>query len=424
MGLAIGRTERRAGDVFRAGLAIAIAVFATTVARPAEPSWPQWRGPTRDGRISDGAWPDSLAEDRLKELWRVPLGPGYSGPLVVGERVIVAETLDKEAESVRALDRKTGRELWSARWPGALSVPFFAKANGDWIRATPACDGRSVYVAGMRDVLVALDLETGREQWRCDFPQRFEAQLPAFGGVSSPLVDGEFVYVQAGEGVAKVDRRTGEVAWRVLRDGGGMFGSAFSSPVIAEIAGRRQLVVQTRQLLAGVDLGDGRVLWRQEVPAFRGMNILTPAVFGDRILTSSYGGGTFCFEVVRDGEGFDVRRPWKKTTQGYMSSPVLHEGHAYLHLRNQRLTCMDLATGTERWTTTPFGKYWSLAANGDRLLALDERGELLLFRADPARFDLLDRRTVGDVPAWAHLAVAGPHVLVRALDVVRCLEWK
>jgi outer membrane protein assembly factor BamB len=279
-------------------------------------------------------------------------------------------------------------------------------------------------VAGIRDVLVALDLETGREEWRCDFPARFEAKLPAFGFVSSPLVDGEFVYVQAGEGVAKVDRRTGEVAWRMQRDGGGLFGSAFSSPVIAEIAGRRQLVVQTRQVLAGLDLGDGRSLWEQEVPAFRGMNILTPAVFGDRILTSSYGGGTFCFEVRPKDDGFDVRQLWKKTVQGYMSSPILHEGHAYLHLRNQRTTCLDLATGEEKWTTTPFGKYWSLAANGDRLLALDEKGELVLFRATPERFDLLDRRSVSEGSTWAHLAVAGRSVVVRALDEVQVYEWK
>ena len=74
-------------------------------------------------------------------------------------------------EIVRALDRKTGRELWRTEWPGSLSVPFFAKTNGDWIRSTPACDGESLYVAGIRDVLVCLDVATGAVRWRIDFPK-------------------------------------------------------------------------------------------------------------------------------------------------------------------------------------------------------------------------------------------------------------
>ena len=77
--------------------------------------------------------------------------------------MFTTETKDKKFEVVTAFDRKTGKELWRAQWEGAMTVPFFAKANGDWIRATPACDGESLFVAGMRDVLVCLDAQTGKE---------------------------------------------------------------------------------------------------------------------------------------------------------------------------------------------------------------------------------------------------------------------
>ena len=86
---------------------------------------------------SGADWPKSLDKDHLKLLWHVDLGPGYPGPIVAEDRVFVAETKAEKAEIVRALDRETGRELWKAEWPGAMSVPFMAKRNGDWIRSTP-----------------------------------------------------------------------------------------------------------------------------------------------------------------------------------------------------------------------------------------------------------------------------------------------
>jgi len=133
---------------------------------------------------------------------------------VAADRVFVAETKEQKLEIVRALDRETGRELWSAQWPGAMSVPFMAKRNGDWIRSTPAYDGQSVYVAGMRDVLVCLDAETGKERWRVDFVEQFQTPLPAFGFVCSPLVAGEHVYVQAAAGFCKLDKRSGWISGR------------------------------------------------------------------------------------------------------------------------------------------------------------------------------------------------------------------
>ena len=130
--------------------------------------WTQWRGPEHDGKADGQAWPSTLQGDALQQTWRVELGPGYSGPIVVGDRVFVTETAGKKMEVVRALDRKTGKELWKQEWEGSMSVPFFAKSNGDWIRATPAYSEGRLFVAGMRDVLVCLDADTGKELWRFD----------------------------------------------------------------------------------------------------------------------------------------------------------------------------------------------------------------------------------------------------------------
>jgi outer membrane protein assembly factor BamB len=238
-------------------------------------------------------------------------------------------------------------------------------------------------------------------------------------------VDGDAVYVQAGASLAKLNRHTGELLWRALQDQGGMWGSAFSSPVLAEIAGLRQLVVQTREQLAGVDPADGRVLWRQPVEAFRGMNILTPVVFGDGIFTSSYGGKTTFYRVTREGESFKVAPAWTHKAQGYMSTPVVIQDVAYQHLKSQRATAFDLRTGRELWTTgTSFGKYWSLVAGGDRILALDQRGQLYLLKANPERFELLDQRKLSEAETWAHLAVAGDQLFIRELKGLTVWRWR
>lgn len=401
-----------------------VAVDSGIAADDDVPVWNQWRGPQRNGIISGSNWPTSLDEDVLTRDWRVELPPSYSGPIVTEKAVFVTGTVNKENEIVLALDRKTGDQLWSAQWPGAMTVPFFAAANGSWIRATPAYDGENLYVAGMRDVLVCFNAQTGEEQWRVDFVDKFASPLPSFGFVSSPLVDEDSVYVQAAASFVKLDKKSGEVKWRVLQEEGGMLDSPFSSPIFATIADQRQVLVQTRAELTGVDPDSGQVLWRQDVPSFRGMNILTPVPYEDGVFTSTYQNKSWLFQLTKNDGQFELSEAWNNNAQGYMSTPVVIDGHAYLHLQNQRFTCIDLKTGERTWTSRPYGKYCSLVAQGKQILALDERGSLLLLKANPAEFELVDERKVSESEAWAHLAVCGDEVFVRELDAISSFTWK
>jgi outer membrane protein assembly factor BamB len=385
--------------------------------------WPQWRGPTRDGLIRGSTWPNSLSDKALTRTWRVEADPGYSGPIVSETTVFVTGTANKKTEVVTALDRKTGKEIWRVEWPGSMTVPFFAATNGSWIRSTPALDGDSLFVAGMRDVLVSLNTKTGKENWRVDFVKEFSTPLPDFGFVCSPLVDGDFVYVQAGASFCKLEKKSGKVIWRTMKDGGGMLGSAFSSPTVATLAGKRQLLVQAREKLAGVDPETGDVLWEQTVPNFRGMNILTPVVVGDSIFTSSYQNKSWLYTVGKAGGKFQIKETWNNSAQGYMSTPVVIDGHAYLHLQNQRFTCINLKTGERTWTSQGYGKYCSMVAQGNRILALDQRGKLLLIKATPKQFELIDERQVSDQETWAHVAVCDNDVFIRELNGIAVYRW-
>jgi outer membrane protein assembly factor BamB len=404
-------------------------MLAAESADSAEPRfiWPQWRGPSRDGKVEGPTWPERLQGKALQLLWRVELGPSYSGPIVTPDRVFVTETRDKTEEAVRALDRRTGKELWQVHWKGAVTVPAYARVNGEWIRSTPAYDGQAVYVGGMRDVLVCLEAKDGRERWRVDFSPRLKTAVPILGLVSSPLVDGEAVYIVASAALVKLDKRSGKILWRSVedKDKSDAYSSAVSSPMMATLAGKQQVLVQNRKTLAGVDPDTGEVFWRREVPSFRGTNIITPTLYGDHsVITSAFGGRTFRYDVAAKDSALQARTAWDNPAQGYMSSPLVIDDHLYMHLRNQRFTCLDLRTGKECWITSgAFGKYWSMVARKDRILALDQRGILYLIRANPERFDLLDQRQVSDAETWAHLAICGDELYIRELNALSVYRW-
>jgi outer membrane protein assembly factor BamB len=336
---ALPDASAQVGTVVATGVAGAVTAPSADVPRAED--WPQWRGPGRDGiAAATPVWPADLGEETLVEQWRRPFGPSYSGPLVVGERLFTTETRNGQQEAVTALDRRTGEVLWEAEWEGAMQVPFFAAANGSWIRATPACDGERVYAAGMRDVLVCLAVEDGQELWKVDFMEKYGTPLPAFGFASSPLLFGDALYVQAAASIVKLDKRTGDVLWRTADTTQREMDSAFSSPIIARLHNREILVVQARDALKGLDPATGDVLWSQNIQAFQGMNILTPTVYENALLTSAHSGRTQFWRVPEpDFPEAGLEEAWSLPMQAYMSSPVVIGEHAYLHLRKRSTIC-------------------------------------------------------------------------------------
>ena len=387
--------------------------------------WRQWRGPERSGHVNQPEWPSRLNTKNLTKVWRVPMGPSYSGPVVSSDLIFTTATEDKKSEVVSAVSRETGEVVWRVEWDGAMKVPFFANRNGSWIRSTPCFDGESLFVAGMLDVLVSLDAKTGQENWRVDFVERFKSNRESFGFVCSPMVDADSVYVQTGAGVVKLDKATGETRWLSLKDEGGMNGGAFSSPVRATLAGQDHLLIQSRSALNGINPATGEVFWSQPVKTFRGMNILTPLPVGDAVFTSAYGGRGHLFGVAESEGKLGATETWTNRVQAYMSTPVVVDGHAYVYLRSKRFCCVHIESGEVKWTSPSIAdENWSLVANGDRILALTEAGELYLIAANTEEFEIIDTIEVAESETWAHLAIDGDQIIVRELDGLTAFTWR
>ena len=238
--------------------------------------------------------------------------------------------MDQAFERVTAYDLKTGELAWSAKWDGAITVPPYAMANGSWIKSTPALGEGSLVVLGMRDEVICLEPATGEIRWQADLTDRFGARRPPFGGVCSPLIDDGAVYVMAGGATVKLSLSDGSTIWKTLADEGDE-DDALSSPIIETIAGQRQLVVQTRTRLCGVDLQTGSLLWSERIDAYRNMNILTPTVIGNRIFTSAQRGKSQCFEISLSASGWTCKEVWNQKAQAYMSSPVAGNETIFMH---------------------------------------------------------------------------------------------
>ncbi|MEM7600734.1 MAG: PQQ-binding-like beta-propeller repeat protein, partial [Verrucomicrobiota bacterium] len=144
--------------------------------------------------------------------------------------------------------------------------------------------------------------------------------------------------------------------------------------------------------------------------------------------TASYGGGAFLFSITTDDSGkFSVKQLWNnEKVEGYMGSPVVCKGHVYLHGRDKKFHCLSLEDGSVAWSTNEeFGDYWSMIYQGDRVLALDQKGELILFEASPEEFKVLDRREISKKdPTWAHVGIDGDLVLVRSLKGIQVYRWQ
>src|SRR5437016_1331789 len=97
--------------------------------------WPQWMGPTRDGRAPDSIRLPSRLPAELKPLWRIPVGGGFSAPVVAGSQLVYLDA-PGEMEIAHSLDATTGREMWKVEYGEAFEDEW-----GKGPRATPLIDG-------------------------------------------------------------------------------------------------------------------------------------------------------------------------------------------------------------------------------------------------------------------------------------------
>ena len=385
-----------------------LASQAGGTANPAS-GWTSWRGPSADGTSGETGLASTFPDSGPSELWRVPLGSGFSGLTVRGDRLFTLYG-DGSREYVACFNAETGEELWKFD-----SDPDFSEGRSFGPRATPCLDGEHLYAVGASGRIICLKARDGTEVWSMNLYEKFGMRRHDEGLSPSPQVDGAQLIVAGGNSIFALEKNSGEVIWRALEEK-----INHSTPRMAQLAGKRQLLALTTQNLVSLDPGDGAENWRIEQ---RGVNCATPVVAGDQVFTAAaYGFG--CQLVRVSGAG--AKQVYKNNALAcHHATPVFHEGHLYgFHDRIGILRCIKLETGEEIWETRGPGKGKMILADG-QMIILSENGTLALAPASAQGYapTAIAQKLLSGISYTAPTLVDGK-LFLRSNEEMVCIKLK
>lgn len=388
------------------------------------------------------------------EVWRRPIGAGWSAFSVAGRYAVTQEQRGTQ-ELVTCYRLDTGEPVWVHADAARFDPAGVAEGlGGVGPRATPTIHGSRIFTMGATGIVHCLDAVTGQSLWSHDVPAKFGTAVPPWGKSCSPLVVGDMVVVSAGAPAPAVaansdgpaadqlridtpgetslvafDVETGSVRWAA-----GSRKSSYASPVLAELAGERQVLIANESYVTAHRAADGAVLWEHpwgdanDQTASASQPIPLP---GDRVfLSKGYGVGASLLSVARKPDGaYFVQPLWRPAVKRVMKTKlcnvVVRDGYVY-GLDDVLLECIDLETGDIRWKKrrSPEFGHGQIMLIGGVILVLSETGELALVEASPERYiELASIRVLDDAyVTWNNPAFAPPYLVVRNGHEAACFR--
>ncbi len=366
--------------------------------------WPGFRGPDRDSVIPGLRIETDWSASPPVELWRRPIGPGWSSFAVRGNLLYTQEQRGAD-EVVACYNATTGEPVWRHR----DAARFWESNGGAGPRATPTLSDGRVYTFGATGILNVLDAGDGSVVWSSNAASDADAKVPSWGFASSPLVVGDVVIVAVEGALVAYDLATGDPRW-FGPDGG----DGYSSPHLFTIDGVAQILLMSRAGATSVAPADGTLLWEHPWPG--GTRIVQPALTanGDILISRGETTGMRRIAVTHGPGGWTIEERWTSIRlKPYFSDFVVHEGHAF-GFDSSILACIDVEDGKRKWKGGRYGHgQLILLADQDLLLVLTEKGELALVAAAHDQFTELARFPAVESKTWNHPVLFEDVLLVR-----------
>lgn len=381
-----------------------------TAAAPASSGrnyWTNYRGPKRDGNYEATPVLTSWPSGGLSPIWKQPVGVGFASFVIADGRAYTVEQR-RGQEVAAAYDVATGRELWKQAWNAE-----YTDSTGDGPRATPTWDNGRLYALGATGELRCLDANNGSVIWGKNILSDNGAENLQWAQAASPLVVDDKVIVlpggSGGKSVVAYNKNTGAPVWKVLNDR-----QAYVSPMLVELAGRRQIVVVSSSRVVGLVPESGALLWSYPWDTDMGINVSQPVMVDNNrfFISSGYGKGAALVAVKGSGNSFTAETLWENINmKNKFNSSVLHNGYVY-GLDEGILTCLDVNTGERKWKEGRFGYGQVLLASG-HLIITSDTGELALVKASPDKYTEVARFAALQGKTWNYPAIADGRLLVR-----------
>ena len=365
--------------------------------------WPGFRGPDRNGIIPGVRIETDWSASPPFELWRRPIGPGWSSFAVRGNLFYTQEQRGDD-EVVACYNLTTGEPVWRHR----DAARFWESNGGAGPRGTPTLSDNRVYTFGGTGILNVLDAFDGTVLWSRNAASDTDTKVPIWGFSSSPLVVDDVVIVAAAGSLIAYDITTGEPRW--FSSAGG---DCYSSPHLLHIDGIAQILLLNEAGAISVAPSDGTLLWEHSWP---GHPIVQPTLIadGDILISADERSGVRRITVAYGPDGWTSEERWTSVRlKPYFNDSVIHNGHAY-GFDGPILACIDIEDGERRWKGGRYGRgQFVLLADQDLLLVLSEKGELALVEAVSGQFTELARFPAIKGKTWNHPVLVGDILLVR-----------
>lgn len=391
--------------------------------------WPQWRGPNRDGVATEQEfhtdWPENGPGILL--AWEKPIGKGYSSVAIADGRLYTMSG-DGKKETVYCLDANNGTEIWRFEYPCEHDFTPDHPKYGPGPRSTPSVDGDRVYTIGLTGIMHCLETKPstprGEVVWKRDLLKEFKAENTTWGISFSPLVLGDLVYTNPGKSkghsLVALNKYNGEVKWHNLDDPGG-----YSSPVAAELAGKKQIIFFTGSGIVGVDPDTGEVYWRFDIGNHFEVNAATPIAVGDYVFASSgYGTGCVLLKIEANTDGsLQAHKVYQNIRmKNHFPSSIYYEDHLY-GFDDETLKCLEFRTGKVCWKEGHFGKGSLLIAN-EHLIILSDSGQLVLAEANPKEFKIKAGFQALEGRCWTVPVMVDGRLYLRNESKIMCLDLR
>lgn len=377
--------------------------------------WPNFLGPDHNGVSPETGFNKDWQNKPPRVLWQTPLGDGgFAGPSVADGKVFIIDH-SGDRDILKALDLETGRPLWQQYYPDT------AKSNYGFARSTPSYSDGKVYAAGRLGQLVCCDAATGKGLWGKNLLRDFGGRNPQWDYAGSPLIDGDKLVVCTGAAdgnVLALNKNTGETIWT----GGNGDTAGYATPVKAQILGRDQYVVFAADSVEGVDAESGRLLWEFKWTTEYAVNAPQPIVAGNYIfVTSGYNSGCAVVEITAQGP----QQRWRnKNISSHFSSPIFYNGYIYSNTDPGNLVCLNPRDGEIAWRQGGVEKGGLLIADGVIIAVGGKSGDVLLARAIPDKFEPLGVIKPLGGQSWTAPILANGRLLVRNTSALACLDLR
>ncbi len=379
--------------------------------------WTDFRGPNRAGEYAESPINTEWPATGLPRLWKQPIGGGYAS-FTVGEGRAYTIEQRRDKEAVTAYDIETGRELWAFSYPAS----FDEVLGGPGPRATPVYHEGLVYSLGAVGDLYCLSAVTGKPKWSKHILSDNDTKNIHWAMSGAPLIVDDMVIVTpggtGGKSIVAYNRLTGAPGWKSLNDR-----AAYTSPILATLAGKRQIVWISGERAVGIAVEDGKLLWEYPFPAQMDMNCSQPVIIDDSdvLLSSAQGPGAALLKISKDGDSFTAEPVWKNNRlKNKFNSSVLYQGYIY-GFDESILACIDPRTGELKWKGGRYG-YGQLLLAGGYLVITTEQGELVLVRATPEGHQELARFQAIEGKTWNIPAIDHGLLLVRNTEEMACFR--